>query len=283
MFVLNQHIANKTKTKQHISCISQHSFENSLMLAQERQNHILSLIEERGTVRTIDLAEEFQVTDETIRRDLQILSDKDQLSRIHGGACSRSGRPRLQSYSERSEHNVENKKAIAVAALEWIQPGRTYAFDSSTTAFSLVSALPDLPYRVITNAFAVFQQLVTMQNVQVISTGGTYHPKTHTFVGSDSVESLRRHHIHTAFVSCIGFDSERGASEGFEQQATFKERLLQYTDEVVLLIDSSKFNYRSEYFFAGVESIDHIITDKGIDPELASEIRRKGLKLTIAE
>ena len=91
------------------------------MLAQERQNHILSLIEERGTVRTIDLAEEFQVTDETIRRDLQALADNDQLTRIHGGACSRSGRPRLQSYSERSERYVEEKKAIAKAALEWIQ------------------------------------------------------------------------------------------------------------------------------------------------------------------
>ena len=69
----------------------------------------------------------------------------------------------------------------------------------------------------------------------------------------------------------------------FEQQATFKERLLQYADEVVLLIDSSKFNYRSEYFFAGIEDIDHIITDDGIDTKLASEIRRKGLKLTITE
>ncbi|MGB0344511.1 MAG: DeoR/GlpR family DNA-binding transcription regulator, partial [Coraliomargarita sp.] len=166
---------------------------------------------------------------------------------------------------------------------EWIQPGRTYAFDSSTTAFALVSILPDLPYRVVTNAFAVIQQLVTMQNVQVISTGGGYHPKTHTFVGNDSTETLRRHHIHTAFVSCIGFDSVRGASEGFEQQATFKERLLQYADEVVLLVDSSKFNHRSEYYFAGIGDIDHVVTDNGINRDTAAEIRAKGLKLTIAE
>lgn len=253
------------------------------MLAQERQNHILSLIEERGTVRTIDLAEEFQVTDETIRRDLQVLSDNDQLTRIHGGACSRSGRPRLQSFSERSGLNVESKKGIAKAASEWIQPGRTYAFDSSTTAFALVSILPDLPYRVVTNAFSVIQQLVSMQNVQVISTGGGYHPKTHTFVGNDSTETLRRHHIHTAFVSCIGFDSVRGASEGFEQQATFKERLLQYADEVILLVDSSKFNHRSEYYFAGIGDIDHVVTDSGINRDTAAEMRAKGLKLTIAE
>ena len=253
------------------------------MLAQERQNYILTHLEDRGTLRTIDLAEKFSVTDETIRRDLQVLADNDQLTRIHGGACNRSGRPRLQSYSERSSLNVGSKKAIARAAAEWIQPGKTYAFDSSTTAFALVSTLPDLPYRVVTNAFAVLQQLVTLQNVQVISTGGGFHPKTQTFVGVDSTETLRRHHIHTAFVSSIGFDTKRGASEGFEEQAAFKERLLQYADEVVLLIDSSKFNQSSEYFFAGVKEFDHVITDSGIDRGMVDEIRATGLQLTIAE
>ena len=152
------------------------------MLAPERHNQILSLLEEKGTVRTIDLAEEFQVTDETIRRDLQILADNQQLTRIHGGASSLSGRPKLQSYTERRGLHVENKRLIAEAALELIQPGLTYAFDSSTTAFSLVSTLPDLPYRVVTNAYAVLDHLIRMENVELVSTGGRYHPKTHTFV-----------------------------------------------------------------------------------------------------
>lgn len=252
------------------------------MLAPERQQQILSLLEEKGTVRTIDLAEEFQVTDETIRRDLQVLADNHQLTRIHGGASSLSGRPKLQSYSERRGLNVESKQRIAEAALELIQPGRTYAFDSSTTAFSLVSALPDLPYRVVTNAYAVLDHLIRMENVELVSTGGRYHPKTHTFVGGDSIDTLRRHNINTAFISCVGFDPVRGASEGFEQQATFKERLVQFADDVVLLVDSSKFNQRSEYFFAGLEQISRIITDEAIDPAIASELAAKGIPLTIA-
>ncbi len=253
------------------------------MLAPERQQQILALLEERGTVRTVDLAEEFQVTDETIRRDLQVLADNDQLTRIHGGASNLSGRPNLQSFSERSTLNIESKKTIAKAAVELIQPGQTYAFDSSTTAVSLVSVLPDLPYRVVTNAFAVLEQLTGKENVEVISTGGRYHPKTRTFVGGDSINALRRHHINTAFISCIGFDMDRGASEGFEQQATFKERLVQYAEEVVLLVDSSKFNLTSEYFFAEFSDISRIITDSGIAPDLAQQIQSKGMRLTIAE
>ena len=97
--------------------------------------------------------------------------------------------------------------------------GRTYAFDSSTTAFALVSTLPDLPYRVITNAFAVFQQLVTMQTSNHL-TGGTYHPKTHTFVGSDSENPFDAiiSKLHLFPVSVLITNAER---EGFEQQATF--------------------------------------------------------------
>ncbi len=252
------------------------------MLAQERHQQILGLLEERGTVRTVDLAEEFQVTDETIRRDLQILADNFQLSRVHGGASSLNGRPKLQSFTERRAQNVDKKEAIAAAALEFIKPGRTYAFDSSTTTFALVSTMPDLPYRVVTNAYAVIDQLIRMNHAELISTGGRYHQKTQTFVGGDSINTLRRHNINTAFISCIGLDTVRGASEGFEQQATFKERLVQFADEVVLLVDSTKFKQRSEYFFAELDRISTIITDKGVPSKVVEEIENAGVKVIIA-
>jgi DeoR/GlpR family transcriptional regulator of sugar metabolism len=253
------------------------------MLAPERQQHILTLLEERGTVRTMDLAEEFQVTDETIRRDLQILANNQQLTRIHGGASSLNGRPKLQSFTERRLLEVDKKEAIARAALDWIQPGETYAFDSSTTAFALVTMMPDLPYRVLTNAYAVLDQLVSSEQIELISTGGTYHPKTQTFISGDSYGMLRRHNINCAFVSCIGLDIHRGPSEGFEQQAVFKEILIQVAQRVVLLVDSTKFKQYSEYFFASLRDISEIITDSGADPEFVEDLRTQGCSVTIAQ
>ena len=253
------------------------------MLAQERHQQILQLLEDQGTVRTVDLAEQFQCTDETIRRDLQILSDNNQLARIHGGASSLNGRPLLQSFTERRAQNVDRKQAIARAALELIKPGRTYAFDSSTTAFELVSALPDLPYRAVTNAFAVMEHIAHMNNVELISTGGRYHPKTQTFTRSDSYVTLQRHNINIAFISCIGLDMVRGASEGFEEQAGFKEILVQLAQEVVLMVDSSKFNTCSEYFFAELKNLTHIITDSEAAPECVDALRKQGVTVTIAD
>jgi len=252
------------------------------MLAQERQQQILTLLEVNGTVRTIDLAEEFQVTDETIRRDLQVLADNGQLSRIHGGAASLNGRPKLQSFSERSLINVEKKRLIARAALERVQPGRTYAFDSSTTVFELVRMLPDLPYRVVTNAYAVLEELIGREQVELISTGGRYHPKTQTFVGGDSINAMRRHNVNLAFVSCIGLDLDQGAAEGFEEQAIFKENLVQMAEQTILLMDSTKLNRRSEYFFANLSQIGGVITDSEADPSLVRRLIATGCPVHLA-
>ena len=253
------------------------------MLAIERHNHITHILERCGTIRTTEVAKDLGVTDETIRRDLKILEKGDQLLRIHGGASSISGRPKLQSFSERSALNTEYKLAIAKATVSTVTAGRTYAFDSSTTALALVSLLHNLPYRVITNSLAVLQSLVNYDKIELIATGGSFHKKTNTFIGGDSINTLNHHRIHTAYISCIGFDLNRGASEGFEQQATYKERLVQLADEVVLLIDSSKINAHSEYYFASSDQITQVITDNRIKSETANAIRANGMNLVIAK
>lgn len=253
------------------------------MLATQRHQNILNILDERGTMRTIDLAEEFDVTHETIRRDLLSLADSGLLTRIHGGACSLIGRPKLRTFTERSLYNTEEKKAIAKAAVDLIEPGKTYAFDSSTTVIALVDILPDLPYRVISNAHAVSERLLATEKVELFSMGGRYHRETRTFVSHHSIETLRRYHIDTTFVSCIGFDLIHGASEGYEEQASYKETLVEHSENVVLLIDSTKFNERSDYYFAPVNRTNCIITDSNIDPKVAQSIRESGIALTIAE
>ena len=229
------------------------------------------------------MAKALEVTDETIRRDLQILETEGKLKRIHGGASNQKSSFELRSFNERQNLNIGAKQAIAKAALSLIRPQHTYAFDSSTTALALIALLPNLPYRVITNAHAVMEDLKNKEAIELISTGGRYHPKTNTYVGGDSMQALSRHKVHAAFISCIGFDAERGASEGFVELASFKDRLTLHSVEVILLVDSSKYESRSEYFFAATQDIDHIVCDHGISIEFEQKIRSMGIRLTIAE
>ena len=253
------------------------------MLAPERYQQILERLEAHGVVRTIDMAKALEVTDETIRRDLQILESEGKLTRVHGGASNQKSSFELRSFNERQNLNIAAKQAIAKAALSLIQPQHTYAFDSSTTALALIALLPNLPFRVITNAHAVMEDLKNKEAIELISTGGRYHPKTNTYVGGYSMQALSRHKVHAAFISCIGFDAERGASEGFEEQASYKERLTILAEEVTLLVDSSKFESRAEYFFAATQNIDHIVCDHGISSKFEQKIRSMGIRLTIAE
>ena len=253
------------------------------MLAPERYQQILRRLEAHGVVKTIDLAKALEVTDETIRRDLQILESEGKLTRVHGGASNQKSSFELRSFNERQNLNIGAKQAIAKAALSLIRPQHTYAFDSSTTALALIALLPNFPYRVITNAHAVMENLKNKEAIELVSTGGRYDSKTNTYVGGNSMQALSRHKVHAAFISCIGFDAERGASEGFEEQASYKERLTLLAEEVILLVDSSKFGSRSEYFFAATQDIDHIVCDHGISNEFEQKIRSMGIRLTIAE
>ncbi|MGF1450886.1 MAG: DeoR/GlpR family DNA-binding transcription regulator [Opitutales bacterium] len=252
------------------------------MLTPERQQQILELVEAKGAVRTVDLAEQFGVTDETIRRDLQALENAGHINRVHGGAVSLTARPKLQSFSERRVVEVERKRAIARAALELVQPGEVLAFDSSTTAFELVCLLPDQPGRVITNAHPVLHQLVDAQHLQLVCTGGRYHATTRSYNGVDAIALLRKHHIQKAIISCVGLDLEHGASEGFEQQAVFKEALVQHADEVILLCDATKLEHRSEYFFCPLERVTHLITDAGASAGFVGKLRDAGVDVTLA-
>ncbi len=231
----------------------------------------------------MELAEQFGVTDETMRRDLQTLAENQLLIRVHGGAKSFGGNSSLQSLTERNTINTEKKKLIAREALKYIESGKTYAFDSSSTVFALVSILPREPIRVITNAYSVINQMVAMDYIDLHATGGRYHAKTQTFVGGNSVEILSRHNINTAFVSCVGLDLERGVSESFEQQAVFKEQLVKYAERVILLVDSTKFNTRADDFFAKLDRIDLMITDSEVDPGIVNEFRKAGCEIEIAD
>lgn len=253
------------------------------MIASERHQLIKSLLERQGSVRTIDLATNFQVTGETIRRDLKILEKEGHLTCVHGGASTKKGRLALRSFLERSTVNTDAKLAIATAALDFIEPGKTVAFDSSTTAHTLVSVLPQQALRVLTNASGILNQLMHFDHIDLISTGGRYHRKTQTFNGPECMDTLERYNVNTAFISCIGFDPARGISEGFEQQAVFKEQLVAHSEQTILLADASKFGKRSDYFFAQPGDIAYIITDDSIKPIEVQALRSTGCEVIVAK
>jgi DeoR family transcriptional regulator, L-fucose operon activator len=253
------------------------------MLAIERQRRILDLLNASGSLRTTETSEALGVTDETVRKDFELLEKRGELIRIHGGA-SRPEKIRGDvPFTERQGIRREEKQAIARLAASRIQANETIFLDASSTVLTLTEFLPDLPLTIVTNALNVFTALADRPNLDLMSTGGLYDAKSRSFVGLTAEKSLQRYNIHRAFLSGSGLHSERGVSESNARQAAFKERVISYCEDVVFMADHSKLGQKASFFFAETSALSCLITDKEADAKFVEDLQGRGVEVLLGE
>lgn len=253
------------------------------MLAIDRQRRILELLNGTGSLRTTETAADLGVTDETVRKDFEILEKRGELIRTHGGA-SRPERIRGElPFTERQAIRREEKQAIARLAASRIQANETIFLDASSTVLTLTEFLPDLPLTILTNALNVFSALADRANLELICTGGLFDPKSRSFIGLTAEKSLQRYNIHRMFFSGNGLHLERGVSESNSRQAAFKERVIANAEDVVFLADHSKLGQKAAFFFAQVADLSCLITDKAADPEFVETLQGRGVEVLQGE
>ena len=250
------------------------------MLSAERCEKIVQLLNERGSVRVSELSELFQVTEETIRRDLDRLEQAGRLRRSHGGAVSIKDRHPETPYFEREVTFPEEKKRIAQEAIKRIRPNDKILLDASTTAWYLASNLPDIPLTVLTNSVNIAIALSGKQNIDVISTGGLLASRSLSFVGPLAERSLDGYHVDKLFFSCKGIHLERGISEANELQGRVKQKMIGMADRVILLADASKFGVQAFTHLAGLNEVDEIITDRRVSTETLKQLTERAISVT---
>ncbi|MDQ1912738.1 DeoR/GlpR family DNA-binding transcription regulator [Paenibacillus sp. GD4] len=248
------------------------------MLVAERYEKIVGLVNQRGSIRVSELSDIFQVTEETIRRDLDRLEQAGRLRRSHGGAVSvKDGQQPEIPFFEREITYAEEKKRIAQAAIKRIDPNDRILLDASSTAWYMASEVPDVPLTVLTNSIKVATELSGKEKIEVISTGGILAQRSLSFVGPLAERSLDGYYVDKLFLSCKGVHLERGISESNELQARMKERMIGMASEVILLVDSSKFGQQSFTHVSDLSEIDVIITDRRIAPETLEQLQDRGI------
>ncbi|MEW9669360.1 DeoR/GlpR family DNA-binding transcription regulator [Ammoniphilus sp. 3BR4] len=250
------------------------------MLVAERYEKIVQLVNERGSIRVTELSQLCNVTEETIRRDLDRLEQAGRLRRSHGGAVSIKDQQTEIPYFERETSHAEEKKRIALEAIERIQPNERIVLDASTTAWYMASYLPDIPLTVLTNSIKVATELSSKEKIEVISTGGLLAQKSLSFVGPLAERSLDSYHVNKVFLSCKGVHLRRGISESNELQARVKQKMIDMADQVILLADSSKFGVQALTRVADLNQVDAIITDRNIAKETLDQLKELAISLT---
>lgn len=253
------------------------------MLAIDRQRRILELLNESGSLKTMETAAELGVTDETVRKDFEALEKKGELIRTHGGAGKAERSREELPLTERQTIRREEKRAIAMLAAGRIRANETIFLDASSTTLTLTEFLPDLPLTILTNALNVFTALSDRPNLELICTGGEFDSKSRSFVGLTAEKALQRYNIHRMFFSGNGVDPERGISESNSLQAAFKERVIAYAEDVVFLADHSKLGEKSAFFFSPLTDVDCLVTDRLADPGFLKKLTRAGIEVLQGE
>lgn len=249
------------------------------MLVAERHQKILEIVNLKSSIRVSELSDLFSVTEETIRRDLEKLEKENRLRRSHGGAVSIQGVESEVHFSEREITKVLEKKAIAYEAIKRIQNGDRITLDASTTAWYMAKALPNIPLTVITNSIKVAMELCKKDKIEVISTGGLLLPESMSYVGQLAERSLSMYHVNKAFISCKGLHLKGGLSDSNEWQALVKKRMIERSDEVILMVDSSKFGTLAFSHISQLADIDIVISDSKVSAAALQLLEEKNIKV----
>lgn len=254
--------------------------------AYERHQTILRLVQEYSSVRVAQLAEYLDVSESTIRNDLEALGEQGQLVRIRGGAVAKVGQPPtglVSSYlAQKVLEKAEEKKWIARWAAGMIEDGDVIMFDASSTVFHIASFLADRRnLTVFTNGIDVARLLAKEPSNTIIILGGILRPNGNSITGSISEQLLQDYRIQTAFVSCSGFTPEMGFFEMDLQEAKMKSLMLQAAQKRIVLLDSSKIGQVGLTRFASLDEMHYFITDEQISRETIDYIRSTNTHVVI--
>ncbi|MGP9746671.1 DeoR/GlpR family DNA-binding transcription regulator [Brachybacterium sp. AOP29-B2-41] len=253
------------------------------MYAPERRHRILDALTESGRVTVTDLAAQFEVATETIRRDLDQLAEQRLLDRVHGGAVTRHPGEVEPDLESRRITNIEAKRRLALAAARLLpsDPDAAVLLDAGTTVGELLPHLDGRRGPVITNAPAIAQGALRHTDLAVHVLPGRVRPATEAAVGVTTVDAIRLLHPEVVFLGCNGLGPE-GFTTPDPDEAAVKTAMVTSADRRVVLADSSKFGITRLITFATLTDVDTLVTDGPPPPELRALLAEAGVEVICA-
>jgi DeoR family transcriptional regulator of aga operon len=253
------------------------------MLNEERRRVILDMMQHDGRVLVADLAQHFQTSQVTIRKDLEILHLRGLIHRTHGGALpTRQGALEDPTLREKEKLYRKEKHSIATAAARLVAEGQVVILDSGTTTTEIARVLRNFKnLTIVTNAVNIAAELAN-SSLEIILTGGTVRKNSFSLVGPIAEETLHRLSADILFLGVDGFDVQYGLSTPNLQEAKVNRVMVEIAKRTVATCDSSKFGRRSLSLIVEPSALHHVITDHGIRKADMKALKRAGIEVTLA-
>lgn len=252
------------------------------LMAEERRQRILALLQSEGRVVVGNLAQTFGVSQITIRKDLDSLQERGLVQRSHGGALPPASSalfdPTLQ---EKQQQHAAEKQRIAAAAVSLVSDGSCVMLDSGTTTAAIARGLKKLSsLTIITNAINIATEFGST-NFEVILTGGSLRKNSFSMVGPIAEDVLNEMHADILFLGVDGFDLEIGLTTPNLLEARVNRAMVASAQKVVAVCDSTKFSHRSLSRIVPVTALHQVITDNKLPESIAEALRNQNVEVTL--
>lgn len=256
------------------------------MHESDRHRVILSAVQDRSLATVADLCILTGASEATVRRDINTLDEQKKLRRVRGGAEPLASIPfnglagRPFSYNE--TQNIEAKRAIAAAAVELCEDGEPIIINGGTTTFQMVHPLASLQIQVFTNSFPIAEHLLKNSRNTVLLSGGIVYREQNIILSPFDNDLTRNFNAKRMFIGAQGI-GPLGLMEQDPLLIQAEQKLIGQAEELIVLVDSSKFANRSSLILCPLEKIGTIITDEGIDDRTASMLEAADITVVVAQ
>lgn len=253
-------------------------------IKQKRLLDMLRFVELHQVVSLETISREFDVSMNTVRRDVSQLIDGGFVRKVHGGVMHIGGepsKPEIAHYPSRAARNPEGKQRIGLLAAQLVEDGDTVFVDSGTTAAELINPvfLKKKVMMVVSNSLPVFQRLKDEEQVRLYALGGIYVPHAHAFTGGKAVEEISGMIISKAFLGASAVDGVFGVSNNLSYEIDLKRAVAEQAEKVILMVGSEKLGKRAAMKICAVDRLYAIVTDRKPEPELLAIFEENGVKV----
>ena len=258
---------------------------SSTMLPAERQQHILDYLKKEFTVRSAVLSEMLNVSEMTIRRDLDVLERNGAVERTHGGAVSRQERIVSKFHYQSSiKENPEEKQQIARKAAEMIVPNDVIYIGEGTTAAQVIRyAEPRMPFTIFTNNMGVITEIEDVA-AELVLLGGAYNRTTHALAGPLTMETIRQVNATKVFLGADGLSLRAGLTTPNLEIAFIERAMIQQTSgKVIVMANHTKFGRVAEMTITALKNIDILITNRQVPGDFQNDLEKMGVAVLIAK
>lgn len=259
------------------------------IIADSRKKEILTLIKEQGEVTVTELALKFNLSQLTIRRDLDALAESSLVIRIHGGAKAAFlpgnilGSMREIDFSNKSILNIAEKQAIGKKAVSFIDDNATIFMNSGSTTLFFLQALQDKCVQVATNNAAATDVDYDDAHITLYVLGGEFRKTSKSFIGSMTEQAIKSIHSNFTILGTNGIDVNKGLTTGIYEECSTNLAMVEHTlSKVIVLADHTKFGVISNFISIPIDKIDMVITDSQCDLLQIAALEEKGIEVVIA-